>query len=150
MGHSYISSIFHCTFSTKERRRTIHHDFRPRLWAYIGGVARKNDMTPLAVGGTDDHAHVLVSIPARLAVARAVQLIKAGSSKWVHDTFPRHQQFEWQEGYGAFSVSMSHVPATIIYIENQEAHHRTMSFEEEFLSFLRKHGISYDERYVLG
>ena len=114
MGHSYTSSIFHCTFSTKGRRRTIHRDFRNRLWAYIGGIARRDAMTALAVGGTEDHAHVLLSIPARLAVARAMQLIKAGSSLWVHETFPSHQQFEWQEGYGAFSVSVSRVPSMIV------------------------------------
>jgi len=107
-------------------------------------------MKALAVGGTDDRVHMLVSLPATLPVAKAIQLIKGGSSKWIHDTFPTHADFAWQEGYGAFSISVSGVKETIAYIDSQEQHHRTRSFEEEFLAFLKKHGIDYDERHVLG
>ena len=105
-------------------------------------------MKALAIGGTDDHLHALLSLPGMMSFAKAVQLIKGGSSKWVHDTFPRLEKFQWQEGYGAFSVSASQVPKTIAYINNQKAHHRKRSFKEEFLELLNKHGIEYDSRYI--
>ena len=85
-----------------------------------------------------------------MPVSKAVQLIKGGSSKWVHETFPLRRTFAWQEGYGAFSVSVSHVDATVAYILSQEEHHKKRTFEEEFISFLRKHGIEFDERFVWG
>jgi len=105
-------------------------------------------MKALAIGGTDDHLHALLSLPGMMSFAKAVQLIKGGSSKWVHDTFPRLEKFQWQEGYGAFSVSASQVPRTIAYINNQKEHHRKRSFKEEFLELLNKHGIEYDSRYI--
>jgi hypothetical protein len=83
-----------------------------------------------------------------MSFAKAVQLIKGGSSKWVHDTFPNQMQFGWQEGYGAFSVSASQLPRTIAYINNQKEHHRRKTFQEEFLDLLKKHGIEFDSRYV--
>jgi len=83
-------------------------------------------------------------------VAKALQLIKGGSSKWIHDTFTEHKHFSWQEGYGAFSVSISQIQETVAYIKRQEEHHQRKSFQEEFLSFLIKHNIAYDERYVWG
>lgn len=105
-------------------------------------------MKALAIGGTTDHMHALLSLPGMMSFAKAVQLIKGGSSKWINDTFPRHKKFEWQEGYGAFSVSASKVPKTIAYINNQKEHHRKKTFQEEFLELLTKHGIEYDQRYV--
>lgn len=150
MAHSFSSNLMHCVFSTQERQKTISRDLRERLWPYMGGIARENKMKAMAVGGTDDHAHLLLSLPATLSVSKAVQLIKGGSSKWIHDNFRTHRGFAWQEGYGAFSIGISGKNRTIEYIENQEAHHGTKSFEEEFISFLKKHGIEYDERYVWG
>ena len=88
MPHSYANCLFHCVSSTKERRKIITPDLRDRLYPYMGGIARENDMKSFAIGGTDDHVHLLLSIPATLAVAKAIQLIKGGSSKWIHDTFP--------------------------------------------------------------
>ena len=150
MPHSFSSSLFHVVFSTKERRKLINDELRPRLWAYLGGIARENDMKALSVGGIDDHVHVLVSMPATIALAKSVQLIKGGSSKWVHDTFRELRDFEWQEGYGAFSVSISNVSDTIAYIEHQAEHHRTKTFEEEFIAFLERHNIPFDPKYVFG
>ena len=92
--------------------------------------------------------HALLSLPGMMSFAKAVQLIKGGSSKWINDSFPRAKKFEWQEGYGAFSVSASQVPKTIAYINNQKEHHRKKTFQEEFLELLTKHGIEYDQRYV--
>ena len=150
VGHSYSSCLMHIVFSTKERRRAITSGLRERLWAYIGGIARENGMKALAVGGTDNHVHVLLWLQSTIPLAKAVQLIKGGSSKWIHETFPAHAGFAWQEGYGAFSVGMSGVNDTVAYIESQEEHHRTKTYEEEFLAFLQRHNIAYDERYVLG
>jgi REP element-mobilizing transposase RayT len=138
----------HCTFSTKERYPFINSDLESRLWPYIGGIAREHRVKALAIGGTADHLHALLSLPGMMSFAKAVQLIKGGSSKWVHDNFPRFRKFEWQEGYGAFSVSASQVPKTIAYINNQKEHHRKKTFQEEFLELLKKHGIEHDPRYI--
>jgi putative transposase len=150
MGHSYTSTCFHCIFSTKERRPSIDPDLQARLWPYIGGIARANGMQGLSVGGTTNHAHILLLTPASIPVAKAVQLIKGGSSKWIHETFPSQRSFGWQDGYAAFSVSLSLAPKVIQYIDNQAEHHRTRSFEEEFVTFIQQHNIAYDPKYVFG
>ncbi len=150
MAHSYVSILIHYIFSTKNRQEIITPDLQDRLWAYMGGIARENKMKALAVGGIENHAHVLLSLPATISIAKAIQAVKGGSSKWVHNTFPEYQNFEWQVGYGAFSVSISHVEGTINYIRNQKEHHRHKTFEEEYISFLKKHRIEYDERYIWG
>ena len=144
MSHSFTSSLFHCTFSTAGRRPTIHEESRERLWAYMGGIARRNNMKALAVGGVADHAHILLSLPAMMSISKAMQLIKGGSSKWVHDEFPQHQLFSWQEGYGAFSIGVAQEATTIEYIWNQETHHRKTTFQDEFILFLKKHRMEYD------
>lgn len=149
MAHSFCSSLFHCVFSTKERRAFITSDFEERLWGYMGGIAR-DKMKALAIGGVADHVHILLSLRSTMAVAKAIQLIKGGSSKWVHDTFPERQDFAWQEGYGAFSVGGSQIDRTKRYIRTQPEHHRRKSFQDEFLGFLKKHGIEFDPRYIWG
>ncbi|HVF51899.1 MAG TPA: IS200/IS605 family transposase [Pyrinomonadaceae bacterium] len=150
MPHSYTNQLMHYVWSTKERNKIIDANLREHLWPFIGGITRQNGMKALIVGGVEDHVHILLSLPANIAVSKAVQLIKGGSSKWVHETFPSHRNFAWQEGYGAFSLSISHVQDTISYIETQAAHHRKRTFKQEFLMFLQRHGIDYDERYVWG
>lgn len=140
----------HCVFSTKNRTPMIIPELQQSLWPYIGGIARANKMKALAVGGMPDHVHTLLSIPATIPVAKAVQLIKGGSSKWIHDTFPRMRAFTWQEGYGAFSIGVSAIEDTVAYINQQENHHKRRTFEEEFVAFLERHGIEYDPRYVWG
>jgi REP element-mobilizing transposase RayT len=147
MGHSYTSSLFHCVFSTKERRQII----TPELTLALPRWHRPREPhEDLAVGGIEDHVHILLSIPGTLAVAKAIQVIKGGSSKWVHDTLPGMRTFAWQEGYGAFSIGISQIDPTTAYIQSQAEHHRRRSFQEEFLEFLKKHGIEYDPRYVWG
>jgi REP element-mobilizing transposase RayT len=126
----------------------IDCELEERLWPYLGGIARENRMKALAIGGTADHVHALLSLPGMMSFAKAVQLIKGGSSKWVHDTFPKHRTFEWQEGYGAFSVSTSQMDKTIAYVENQHERHRKKTFQEEFRELLDKHGIEYDPRFL--
>jgi putative transposase len=145
---SYVSSFHHLVFSTKERRPLITPALQARLWPFMGGIARQNKMTAVQVGGVEDHVHLLLSLPATMSIAKAAQLIKGGSSKWVHDTFPEHRTFNWQEKYGSFSVSASKVDEIDRYIRNQPAHHRKMSFQEEFLALLKKHRIEFDEKYL--
>jgi putative transposase len=148
MPHSYVSNLVHYIFSTKERFPYIDQELESRLWPYMGGIARENGIKALAIGGTHDHVHTLLSLPATLSVAKAIQLIKGGSSKWIHDEFPKYRKFEWQDGYGAFSVSASQMKRVIRYIDGQQEHHRKRTFEEEFLEFLDKHEVQYDPRYV--
>jgi putative transposase len=148
MSHSYVSNLMHCPFSTKERYPWIDCDLESRLWPYIGGIAREHRMKALAIGGVLDHVHALLSLPSTMSFAKAVQLIKGGSSKWIHDEFRHLRKFEWQEGYGAFSVSASQVARTIAYIERQKEHHRKRTFKEEFITLLDKHHVVYDPRYV--
>jgi len=145
---SYISSYFHCVFSTKERRNLITPTLRDRLWPFLGGIARKNKMKAIEIGGMEDHIHILLSLPSTLSIAKALQLIKGGSSKWVHETFPDHRMFGWQVKYGAFSVSFSQLDTIIQYIKDQKEHHRQMTFQEEFIALLKKHRVEYDERYL--
>jgi REP element-mobilizing transposase RayT len=97
MPHSYISCLMHCIFSTRQRHKTISTDLQQRLWPFIGSIARENKMKALAIGGTEDHIHILLSLPATFPVAKAIQLIKGGSSKWIHEMFPSHRDFTWQE-----------------------------------------------------
>ena len=143
--HSFTSCLVHCVFSTKERRRLITPVLQERLWPYLGGIARQHKMKMLAVDGVEDHVHALLSIPATLSVAKAVQLLKGNSSKWIHETFPDQRLFGWQEGYGAFSIGVSGVEETVAYIRNQKEHHRSRSFKEELVAFLDKHGIEYED-----
>ena len=150
MSHSYLSCYIHYVFSTKGRQPWITSELQERLFEYMGGIAKTHKMKSIRVGGTENHVHQLISLPSTLTIARAVQLIKGNSSKWIHDTFPQYQYFEWQEGYGAFSVNVSLIEKTIAYITNQQEHHRIKTFEEEFVQILKKHQIDYDERYVWG
>src|ERR1051326_1404873 len=145
---SYVSSYHHCVFSTKDRRRMITPALQERLWPYLGGIARENKMTAVEIGGVEDHVHILLSLPSSMPIAKALQLMKGGSSKWVHDTFPDQRFFGWQSKYGSFSVSVSQLDKLIAYIKGQREHHRKMTFQEEFVSLLKKHRIQCDERYL--
>ena len=150
MANSYASLFIHAVFSTHNREPVLNSNLRKRLWAYMGGIARENKIKAVSIGGTLDHAHILISIPPIVPVAKAVQLIKGGSSKWVHENFNLLRNFAWQEGYGAFSLGASQVDEVATYIARQEDHHRVRSFQEEYLSFLKEHRVEYDERCVWG
>ena len=143
---SYVSNLVHFVWGTHERRPTIRSDWKTRLFEYIGGILRNKKAKLLAAGGIEDHIHLYVSLPATLSIAQAAGAIKSNSSRWVHETIERGDSFQWQEGYGAFTVSKSNESEVIRYINDQEAHHRRNSFQEEFRALLDRHGIDYDDR----
>jgi REP element-mobilizing transposase RayT len=144
MSHTYTNLLYHVVFSTKERRPFISPDVKPRLHAYLGGIANEIDCIPLKIGGVADHVHLLLKIPPKLAVSEVLRLLKCNSSGWVHREFPQLRSFAWQEGYGAFTVSASKKPDVETYIANQEEHHRQRSFQDEFLSLLERHEVEFD------
>ena len=149
MANTYTALYYHIVFSTKHRQCWISPEIEQRVWAYLGGIAKKNGMHPIQIGGIEDHVHCLLGAPAILAPAKIAQFIKGGSSGWIQETFPQLHGFAWQDGYGAFTVSKSNIPDVSGYIGNQREHHRTVSYQEEYLAFLQRHGIDFDERYVL-
>jgi REP element-mobilizing transposase RayT len=144
----HIHLIAHIVFSTKNRECWISPDIEERVWAYLGGIARENKMKPLQIGGVDDHVHVLLGAPPTLAPSKIAQLIKGGSSAWIHSEFPNLRKFAWQDGYGAFTVSKSNLPDVTNYIRNQREHHCVRTFKEELVALLVRHGISYEEKYL--
>lgn len=150
MTNTYSCLHYHVIFSTKNRERWITPDIEPQLWSYLAGIAREHLMVPLKIGGIADHIHVVLNVPPTLSLSKAMQLLKGGSSHWLHDTFPSLRGFAWQDGYSAFTVSKSNLPEVIRYVEAQPEHHRHKSFQEECRAFLDRHGIEYDERYVWG
>ena|SRR5215471_5387747 len=150
MANTYTSLHYHVVFSTKNRVRHISQDIEHRVWAYIGGIARKHKMTALQVGGIEDHIHALLTAPATLAPSQIAQFLKGESSIWIHGEFSGLRDFAWQDGYGAFTVSRSKIPEVTRYIQNQREHHRKKTFQEEYRELLEKHGIEYDQRYIWG
>ena len=147
MPQSFASLHCHIIFSTKHRQPLITPEFQPRLFEYIGGTLRNQSCCLVAAGGMPDHVHLLVSLGRTLSVADAVRLIKSNSSEWIHDDL-HLPDFQWQTGYGAFAVSYSNIDSVKAYLANQEEHHRTRTFQDEFREFLRRHHLEWDERYV--
>ena len=131
MAETYSSLYVHFVFSTKDRQPTLRPDLRNRIWRYIGGIARKAETKAIEIGGTADHIHALVSMAPTMAPADIVKILKGNSSKWINQSLGLPCRFEWQEGYGAFSVSCSQIDRIVAYIRNQEQHHRKKSFQQE-------------------
>ena len=148
MPNSYTSLHYHVIFGTKNRAAQITSSLRDRLYAYIGGIIRDNKGTLVVAGGMPDHVHLLITTHPTTAVADLLCKIKSVSSKWVHETFEDMGQFGWRDGYSAFTASLSNVERVKKYILGQKEHHRNISFKEEFIVFLDRHGLSYDERYL--
>jgi putative transposase len=147
MPQSFSSLHCHIVFSTKHRLPQIDNEWRPRLHEYIGGVLRNNSSALIAAGGIPDHIHLLVSLGRTISIADALRLIKTNSSSWIHDEI-KFPEFQWQNGYGAFAVSYSNIEQVKTYIANQESHHQTLTFQDEFRELLTRHGLEWDERYV--
>ena len=148
MPQTFTCLHYHLIFSTKHRLPLITADLQPRLFEYVGGILRNHDSCLLAAGGVADHVHLLARLSKTASVADSLRVIKANSSKWVHEEFPNLKDFAWQTGYGAFAVSYSTLAAVKRYLARQEEHHRKLTFQDEFREFLRKHELEWDERYV--
>jgi putative transposase len=147
MPQSFGSLHCHLVFSTKHRLPQISTDIRPRIFEYIGGILRNHSSCLIAAGGMPDHVHLLASLGRTMAAAEAVRLIKSNSCGWIHSELSQ-PDFRWQDGYGAFAVSYSNIDQVKSYLANQEQHHRHISFQDEFLEFLRRHDLPWDERYI--
>jgi putative transposase len=145
---TFISNLVHFVWGTANREPLIRKSWRDRLHGYIGGVLANKKATLLAAGGIEDHIHVLASLPATLSLSEAASAMKSNSSRWIHENAPQSKSFDWQAGYGAFSVSKSAEGRVIEYIQNQERHHQKWKFTAEFMALLQKHGIAYEERYL--
>ena len=147
MPATYCSLHFHAVFSTKDRFPSITSDWRNNLHAYLGGIVKNLGGVPVAIGGIEDHAHVLVGLRATHRLDYFMRDMKSGSSEWVHATVGK-RNFGWQPGYFGVTVSPSHVPRVKRYILNQEEHHKHKSFKDEYLEMLKLAGVEFDERYV--
>ena len=148
MGQSLIQNYLHIVFSTKHRESLIKPPFEQELSAYISGICDELDCKALIVGGYTDHIHILCTLSKKIALMTLVQKIKSNSSKWMKDRDESLKNFYWQNGYGAFSVNPSQTETVIEYIKTQHIHHSKKSFKEEYLAFLNKYKVEYDEKYL--
>ena len=149
MSQSLSAVYVHLTFSTKHRHPFLRdRNTREALHAYLGGVSKQLDCPPILVGGVEDHVHVLARLARTISQAHWIKELKRVSNPWLKEQGPEYQQFEWQGGYGIFSVSASNVEQVTAYIASQEEHHRAMTFQDELRVLFRKHNIEWDERYV--
>jgi len=148
MPQSLSKVYVHLIFSTKNRERTLREDVRPDLHAYIGGILRDLDSPCIEVNTEPDHAHLLFILSRTHTISDVVGQAKRGSSAWLKTQDRFYSQFHWQNGFGAFSVSQSAVAEVRTYIQSQAEHHKKVSFEDEFRSFLKRYEVDFDERYV--
>ncbi|MDZ4859205.1 MAG: transposase [Candidatus Hydrogenedentes bacterium] len=149
MSQSLSAIYLHTTWSTKERFPFLRDaGLRAHMHEYIGGVSNNLGCTPIIVGGVEDHVHILARFARTTTTADWIKEMKRASSAWVKGIDTSARKFQWQAGYGAFSVSYSNIGRVERYIANQEEHHRKLTFQEEFRQFMRKHGVEWDERYV--
>jgi putative transposase len=148
MASTFTNLIYHIVFSTKFRRSTIATAWQPQLYEYLGGILRERDGICLQIGGMPDHVHILAKLSPKIAIMDVLRDVKAVSSKWINDQRYMQDNFEWQIGYGAFSVSRSNVKSMQQYIQDQATHHQRLSFKAEFIAFLRRHEVDFDLKYV--
>ena len=148
MPQSLSRILLHIVFSTKNRKPFLDDEIGNRMHAYLATVCRDCDAEAYRVGGVDDHVHIACKLPRTITVSKLLEIIKKESSKWIKKQGDGYQDFYWQGGYGAFSVSPNHLDPLIAYVENQAAHHSKETFQDEFRRLLKKYGIDYDERYV--
>ena len=145
---SFTQLSYHIVFATKRRRGSITDDIRERLYEYIGGTIRALKGHLVEIGGVTDHVHILARLSPTLAVSDVIRDVKANSSKWLSEISAPHQSFEWQKGYGAFSVSYSQIPVVRQYIQRQPEHHKLVTFQEEYIAFLKRHEIEFRLEYL--
>jgi putative transposase len=147
MSHSYSNNYVHAVYSTKNREDLIPPEFDKRLYSFIASIAREHQIPLLAAGGMPNHSHLLFLLPATMSLASAINTFKANSSRFMHQ---QGFAFQWQNGYGAFSVSFSQLDNVIAYIRSQREHHKKMTIEQEFLALLKKARVPYDPKHVFG
>lgn len=145
---SHHGILAHVVFSTKYRKRLLLDEWQDELFAYIGGTVKDHKAILLKSGGIEDHVHFLIKFHPTFAISATLQLLKANSSKWINEQRKTKRKFQWQSGYGVFSVSQSKVDAVKKYIANQREHHRKLTFQDEYLAILERHQIEYDPKYV--
>jgi putative transposase len=148
MSGKYLSVYLHLIWSTKNRKNLIDREWRNRLYAYMGSIARSKNAGLIEINCQPDHLHAYVKFPSTLAIGGLVNALKANSTRWICQTFPNRRFFAWQKGYAAFSVSRPNEDAVVAYIRNQDAHHKQQDFKAELLEFLNRHEVEYDPRYV--
>ena len=148
MPQSLSYLLLHVVFSTKDRAPSLDIAVRPALHAYLATVARNAGCECYRAGGVADHVHMAIRLSRTITVAQLIEELKTSSSKWLKTQSSALGQFTWQHGYGAFSVAPSDLEALRAYIDTQEEHHRTRTFQEEYRAFLKRYGVEYDERYV--
>jgi REP element-mobilizing transposase RayT len=149
MPQSLVQIYVHIVYSTKHRKPSLRDkELRDQTQRYLAGICKGQKCPALIVGGVEDHVHILCRLGKSIAIADFIRDLKRDSSKWVKTVEPRLADFHWQNGYGAFSVSPSHIEALKEYIANQEEHHRHETFQDEFRRLCKKYGLEIDERYV--
>ena len=148
MSQSLTNILVHIIFSTKDRQSLINQRVEDQLHAHMAAVFKEYDSPALIIGGTENHVHILCSLSKKYSLSKILEDVKKCSSKWIKTIDPDCGKFYWQNGYGAFSIGFSGKTAAINYIKNQKEHHRNKTFQEEFLEFLNKYQVNYDERYI--
>ena len=138
----------HIIFSTKHRRPVLDDEHRFKLYAYMTGILRNLECHSITIGGIEDHVHIGCVITKKYAPMKVLEWLKKDSSKWLKTLSPKFNDFHWQDGYGLFSISPSHVKPLRKYIMNQVEHHKTETFQEEFIRLLKKSDVEYNERYL--
>ena len=148
MPHTYTNVLIHFIFSTKDRAPLIVNEIREKVIGYLGGIIRELKGSPMSINAVADHVHALIRMPSDVSPAEMMRVVKTNSSRWVHEQWPAQESFVWQTGYGAFSVSESNLDQVREYIARQEEHHKRMTFQEEFIAFLKRHNVQYEPKYV--
>ena len=148
MAQTLTRLLVHVVFSTKERRNLIIPAVEPHLHAYLGGICRNRESPALAIGGTENHVHLLLSLSKRIALSDLMMTLKKDSSKWIKTRGDAFRDFHWQDGYGAFSIGQSQVRALTDYIRGQKERHKTLTFEDELVMLAERYGVTFDPRYL--
>ena len=148
MAQSLAKNYIHIVFSTKNRENTMRKEDLAEIFSYIAGIIKNCECCSISVGGTTNHIHILCTLNKNLALSKLIAIIKANSSKWLHQKDSYYRAFSWQNGYGAFSVSQSQIEKTREYINKQEEHHKKTTAREELIQLLSAYNVEYDERYI--
>jgi REP element-mobilizing transposase RayT len=148
MPNTYTQIHIQFVFAVKYRDGIIHSSWKDELYKYITGIVHNNKHKLISINGMPDHIHILIGVRPHQSISDLMQDVKGNSSKWINEKKFAKGKFEWQEGYGAFSYGKSQIKDVIMYIENQEQHHKKKTFIEEYLDFLKKFEVEYDERYI--